>query len=59
MATLFFRDIFGEGIAPKVMAALIAFSIFGSLVVMTFTASRGMVTCPEERHHQLYLTDKN
>jgi hypothetical protein len=46
LATLFFRDIFGEGAAPKAMAALIAFSIFGNLVVMTFTASRGMVTSP-------------
>jgi hypothetical protein len=47
LATLFFRDIFGAGAAPKVMAALIAFSIFGNLVVMTFTASRGMVAFPE------------
>ena len=46
LATLFFRDIFGEGAAPKAMAALIAFSIFGNLVVSTFTASRGMVTSP-------------
>jgi hypothetical protein len=46
MATLFFRDIFGEGAAPKAMASLIAFSIFGNLVVMTFTASRGKLTSP-------------
>lgn len=44
MATLFFRDVFGEGAAPKAMASLIAFCIFGNLIVMTFTASRGMVT---------------
>jgi ABC-type uncharacterized transport system permease subunit len=42
LATLFFRDIFGKGTAPKAMASLIAFCIFGNLVVMTFTASRGM-----------------
>jgi hypothetical protein len=42
LATLFFRDIFGKGAAPKAMASLIAFCIFGNLVVMTFTASRGM-----------------
>jgi hypothetical protein len=42
LATLFFHDIFGKGAAPKAMASLIAFCIFGNLVVMTFTASRGM-----------------
>ena len=46
MATLFFRDMFGEGAAPKAMASLIAFSIFVNLVVMTFTASRGMLASP-------------
>jgi hypothetical protein len=40
MATLFFATIFGPGIAPRVMAALIATSIFGNIVVMTFTAAR-------------------
>jgi hypothetical protein len=42
LATLFFRDIFGPGAATKALAALVAFSIFGNIVVMTFTASRGM-----------------
>src|SRR5947207_934553 len=40
MATLFFQNIFGKGAASRSMAAVIAFSIFGNLVVMTFTASR-------------------
>ena len=43
MATLFFRDIFGNDLAERVMSGIIAFSIFGNIVVMTFTASRGMV----------------
>ena len=43
MATLFFGEIFGNDIAPRVMSGIIAFSIFGNIVVMTFTASRG--TC--------------
>ena len=42
MATVFFREVFGNELAPRVMAGLIAFSIFGNVVVMTFTASRGM-----------------
>ena len=42
MATVFFREIFGNDLAPRVMSGLIAFSIFGNIVVMTFTASRGM-----------------
>ena len=40
MATLFFGQMFGDRAAKRVMAALIAFSIFGNIVVMTFTASR-------------------
>ena len=43
MATVFFGDVFGNDIAPRVMSGIIAFSIFGNIVVMTFTASRG--TC--------------
>ncbi|CAF9934066.1 MAG: hypothetical protein ALECFALPRED_005836 [Alectoria fallacina] len=42
MATVFFRDVFGNDLAPRVMSGIIAFSIFGNIVVMTFTASRGM-----------------
>ena len=41
MATLFFREIFGNELAPRVMSGIIAFSIFGNIVVTTFTASRG------------------
>jgi amino acid transporter len=40
MATLFFGQMFGDGGAKRVMAALIAYSIFGNIVVMTFTAAR-------------------
>ena len=49
MATVFFREVFGNDIAPRVMAGLIAFSIFGNVVVMTFTASRGMT------HHKVFF----
>ena len=41
MATVFFGAVFGEHIAPRVMSGIIAFSIVGNVVVMTFTASRG------------------
>ena len=41
MATLFFSEVFGTDAAPRVMAGILAFSIFGNIVVMTFTASRG------------------
>jgi amino acid transporter len=41
MATVFFEGLFGtESGARRAMAALIAFSIFGNIVVMTFTAAR-------------------
>ena len=40
MATLFFSQMFGHESAKRVMAGFIAFSIFGNIVVMTFTASR-------------------
>jgi amino acid transporter len=40
MATLFFSEMFGDETAKRVMAALIAYSIFGNIVVMTFTAAR-------------------
>ncbi|KAK4693144.1 hypothetical protein P7C71_g4203, partial [Lecanoromycetidae sp. Uapishka_2] len=40
MATVFFREVFGNDLAPRVMSGIIAFSIFGNIVVMTFTASR-------------------
>ena len=41
MATVFFREVFGNQMAPRVMSGIIALSIFGNIVVMTFTASRG------------------
>ncbi|KAL8816447.1 MAG: hypothetical protein Q9223_004542, partial [Gallowayella weberi] len=40
MATVFFREVFGNELAPRVMSGILAFSIFGNIVVMTFTASR-------------------
>ena len=40
MATVFFQNLFEEDIAKRVMSAMIAFSIFGNIVVMTFTAAR-------------------
>lgn len=40
ITTLFFQNIFGGGVVSRVMAGVIAFSISGNLVVMTFTASR-------------------
>jgi amino acid transporter len=41
MATVFFRGVFGnESTARRAMATLIAFSISGNIVVMTFTAAR-------------------
>ncbi|KAI9699148.1 MAG: hypothetical protein M1836_003338 [Candelina mexicana] len=40
MATLFFTEIFGTNAAPRVMSGIIALSILGNIVVMTFTASR-------------------
>ena len=43
MATVFFGQVFGNDLAPRVMSGIIAFCIFGNIVVMTFTASRG--TC--------------
>lgn len=42
MATVFFRKVFGNETAPRVMSGIISLSIFGNLVIMTFTASRGM-----------------
>ena len=40
MATLYFGELFGNVLAKRVMAGLIAFSIFGNIVVITFTAAR-------------------
>ncbi|CAO1606103.1 hypothetical protein XANCAGTX0491_009602 [Xanthoria calcicola] len=41
MATVFFEEVFGNEAAPRVMSGIIALSIFGNIVVMTFTASKG------------------
>jgi len=40
MATVFFANIFGNEGAERAMSGLIAVSIFGNLLVMTFTAAR-------------------
>jgi amino acid transporter len=40
MATMFFGEIFGNDQAKRVMSGLIAFSILGNIVVITFTAAR-------------------
>ncbi|KAL8933025.1 MAG: hypothetical protein Q9211_006005 [Gyalolechia sp. 1 TL-2023] len=40
MATTFFRKVFGNETAPRIMSGIIALSIFGNIVIMTFTASR-------------------
>ena len=40
MATLFFGQIFGNEAAKQALSGLVALSIFGNIVVMTFTASR-------------------
>jgi hypothetical protein len=41
IATVFVKNVLGNDTAPRVMAGMIAVSIFGNIVVMTFTASRG------------------
>lgn len=40
MAILFFRRVFDSEVAARVMSGIIAFSIFGNILVMTYTASR-------------------
>lgn len=45
MATLFFNKVFGNDTAPRVMSGIISLSIFGNIVIMTFTASRGLSEC--------------
>ncbi|KAL9009116.1 MAG: hypothetical protein Q9173_005828 [Seirophora scorigena] len=42
MANIFFQDVFGNEIAPRVMSGIISLSIFGNIVVMTFTASKAV-----------------
>jgi hypothetical protein len=44
MGVLFFSVVFGNETAKRVMAGVIALSIFGNIIVMTFTASRGKDT---------------
>lgn len=41
IATQFFQRIFQNETATRVMAAIIALSIVGNIIVMTFTACRG------------------
>jgi amino acid transporter len=40
MAILFFQKLFGVDVARRVMSGVIALSILGNIIVMTFTASR-------------------
>ncbi|KAG8527788.1 uncharacterized protein KY384_007942 [Bacidia gigantensis] len=40
MAIILFQEAFGNEIAPRVMSGMIALSVLGNIVVMTFTASR-------------------
>ncbi|KAK4187641.1 high-affinity methionine permease [Podospora australis] len=40
MAVVFFGQVFGDEVAKRVMAGVIAVSIFGNILVMTFTASK-------------------
>ena len=58
MATVFFGSIFGQQVAPRVMSGIIAFSIFGNVLVMTFTASRGMQQYHQSSFHSLQTTDE-
>lgn len=41
IASRFFEDIFGSEVASRVMSGIIALSILGNIIVMTFTACRG------------------
>ena len=41
IASRFFQDIFGSETASRVMSGIIALSILGNIIVMTFTAARG------------------
>ena len=41
MSLIFFRQLFGNDTAQRVISGAIAFSMLGNLVVQTFTASRG------------------
>ncbi|MCJ1391150.1 hypothetical protein MMC18_004012 [Xylographa bjoerkii] len=40
IASEFFQQIFGSAVASRVMSGIIAFSIYGNILVMTFTACR-------------------
>jgi amino acid transporter len=40
VASLFFISVFGSATAARVMSGIIALSIFGNIIVMTFTAAR-------------------
>ncbi|MCJ1296537.1 hypothetical protein MMC34_008103 [Xylographa carneopallida] len=40
IASEFFQIIFGSAVAARVMSGIIALSIYGNIIVMTFTASR-------------------
>jgi hypothetical protein len=46
IASRFFENIFGSEVASRVMSGIIALSILGNIIVMTFTASRGGLQVP-------------
>ncbi|KAF2180880.1 hypothetical protein K469DRAFT_692433 [Zopfia rhizophila CBS 207.26] len=48
IATLFFEKVFGNDAAKHLMQAMITFSIFGNLIVLTFTAARVKQEIAEE-----------
>ena len=63
MTTPFFNAVFGGDLARRVMSGLIAASVFGNVVVMTFTASRGTfplsfssVDIPRNKYTNLTVT---
>lgn len=40
VSELFFKNSFGQGVAPQVLNAFMAVSGLGNIIVMTFTAAR-------------------
>lgn len=60
MASVFFGAVFGPDVAPRVMSGIIAFSILGNVIVMTFTASRGKsINCKLRLRYQKLILDKS
>ena len=46
MATVFFNNIVGNEVATRIMSGILALSLFGNIVVSTFTSSRGEDSYP-------------